>query len=526
MMHSLAASKVVLAGNGITKRYPGVVALNQVDFDVRAGEVHGLIGENGAGKSTLMRILAGITSCDEGVIRLDDKPIELANPRQATDHGIALVHQELNLVPYLSVAENIFLGRELISNIGVINSRDQLQRCRALLANLDDSIDPRTEVRKLRVGQQQVVEIAKALNCQARVIFMDEPTSAISDQEVESLFRLIRQLREAGVSIVYVSHKLEELLKISDRITVLRDGQLVETVETAKTDRDTIVRLMVGRQLADLYVHSPAVEQRSERLRVDSLTLRGKDQQRPIVDRFSFTAYGGEVLGIFGLMGAGRTELLESIFGYHPRRTTGTISIDGEHVAIASPEDALKKGVGLVPEDRKSQGLVLGMSVQHNMSLSNLADLESGGLLSHSRERQQAQTFIERLAIRTPGLTPAVRNLSGGNQQKVVLAKVLSRKPKILLLDEPTRGIDVGAKREIYGLIDQLKKEGIAIVVVSSELPELLGIADRIVVMCEGRHAGEFDRTSATEELLMRVAVPTHGMIQPATHKHVDTSDL
>ena len=465
-----------------------------------------------------MRILAGIHRCDEGVICLDDKPIELATPREATDQGIALVHQELNLVPYLSVAENIFLGRELLSNIGVIRARDQLQRCQELLANLDASIDPRMEVRKLRVGQQQVVEIAKALNCQARVIFMDEPTSAISDQEVESLFRLIHQLRDSGVSIVYVSHKLDELLKISDRITVLRDGQLVETVETAKTDRDTIVRLMVGRPLADLYVHSSPLEQRHERLRVESLTLSGKDQQSPIVDRFSFTASGGEVLGIFGLMGAGRTELLEAIFGLHPRRTTGTISIDGEQVAIASPEDALAKGVGLVPEDRKSQGLVLGMSVQHNMSLSNLADLEAGGLLSTNLERQQSQTFVDRLAIRTPGLTPAVRNLSGGNQQKVVLAKVLSRKPKILLLDEPTRGIDVGAKREIYGLIDQLKQEGIAIVVVSSELPELLGIADRILVMCEGRQAGEFDRAIATEELLMRVAVPTHANFDPTSH--------
>ncbi len=501
--------RVVLAGKGLTKRYPGVVSLNNVDFDVRVGEVHGLIGENGAGKSTLMRILSGVIQPDEGVIHLDEKPIEFTSPRQATDHGIAIVHQELNLIPYLSVAENIFLGRELANNFGWIQSQEQLKQSGDLLAGLDPSINPRVEVNRLRVGQQQVVEIAKALNCNARVIFMDEPTSAISDQEVAALFQLIRDLRKSGVSIVYVSHKLDELLQISDRITILRDGRLVDTVQTANTDRQTIVRLMVGRQLEDLYIHSPVVSEPRERLRVESLSLLHINAQRPVVDDFSFHACSGEVVGIFGLMGAGRTELLESIFGLHPRRTTGTILIDGQQVTIGSPEDAFHLGIGLVPEDRKHQGLVLGMSVQHNMSLSHLAKVESFGLLSSKRERAMAESYIEQLSIRTPGVAQTVRNLSGGNQQKVVLAKVLSRDPKILLLDEPTRGIDVGGKREIYRLIDQLKKEGIAIVVVSSELPELLGIADRIVVMCEGKKTGQFDRSTATEELLMHAAVPT-----------------
>ncbi len=334
-----------------------------------------------------MHILAGAAQPDEGVIRLDGEPVRFADPREAMDRGIALVHQELNLVPYLSVAENIFLGRELVSRVGLIRSQEQNRQCRTLLADLDATIDPRSEVHRLRVGQQQVVEIAKAISSRARVIFMDEPTSAISDQEVESLFRLIRSLRDTGISIVYVSHKLDELLSISDRITVLRDGRLVETLDAATADRETIVRLMVGRKLDDLYVHSPAIPDRSERLRVDSLTLVPRKSRRPAVDGVSFSVRGGEVFGIFGLMGAGRTELLESIFGLHPTRTTGTVTIDGQPSDIRSPEQALSSGLGLVPEDRKHQGLILGMSVEQNISLSSLAEIESVGLLNAQRER-------------------------------------------------------------------------------------------------------------------------------------------
>lgn len=508
-MNQLAAgSRVVLSAEGIVKRYPGVLALDQVSFEVRAGEVHGLIGENGAGKSTLMHILAGTNHADEGVIRLDGEPVQFVNPRDASDRGIALVHRELNLVPHLSVAENVFLGRELVSSVGLIRSREQNEQCRKLLASLDATIDPRAEVHSLRVGQQQIVEIAKTINSNARVIFMDEPTSAISNEEVESLFRLIRSLREAGVSIVYVSHKLEELLHISDRITVLRDGQLVETVQTVDANRDSIVSLMVGRRLDDLYVRSPALSGQSERLRVEALTLTRRHARRPLVDRVSFYVRGGEVFGIFGLMGAGRTELLESIFGLHPSRMTGSIAIDNVSRKFASPEQALQSGLGLVLEDRKHQGLILGMSIEQNMSLSNLSEIENAVLLNRRREREHAQSFVEQFSIRTPNVTQPVRALSGGNQQKVVLSKVLSRKPGVLMLDEPTRGIDVSAKREIYGLIDRLKQQGIAIVLVSSELPELLGVADRIMVMCEGRTTGEFERSAANEKTLMRAAVP------------------
>ena len=497
----------VLAGEGITKQYPGVLALDGVNFDVRPGEVHGLIGENGAGKSTLMHILAGANHADSGEIRLDGEPVRFANPRDAMDQGISLVHQELNLVPYLSVAENIFLGRELVSSVGFVRASEQNRRCRELLKDLDETIDPAVEVNQLRVGQQQVVEIAKALNSQARVIFMDEPTSAISDQEVESLFALIDSLRSSQVSIVYVSHKLDELLQISDRITVLRDGKLVETLDRKDTDQDAIVRLMVGRQLGDLYVHSPA-SPANLRLRVEALTLAGKNRTRPVVADVSFEVAGGEVLGIFGLMGAGRTELLESIFGMHPHQVSGRIQIDGEPQTIASPDQALAKGLGLVPEDRKRQGLILGMSVEQNISLSNLLAMERAGVLSSRREKEHAESFVEQFGIRTPSVRQNVGSLSGGNQQKCVLSKVLARKPKVLMLDEPTRGIDVNAKREIYALIDQLKKEGMAVVVVSSELPELLGIADRVMVMCEGRKTAEFDRAEANEESLMRAAVP------------------
>lgn len=500
--------QVVLSAEHIVKRYPGVLALNEVDFTVRAGEVHGLIGENGAGKSTLMHILAGAAQADEGLIRLDGRPVRFSNPREAMDSGIALVHQELNLVPFLTVAENIFLGRELVSTIGLIQSQEQNRRCRKLLADLDDSIDPQTEVHRLRVGQQQVIEIAKAINSNARVIFMDEPTSAISDHEVEALFNLIESLSNSGVSIVYVSHKLDELLRISDRITVLRDGRLVDTVNTANADRDTIVRLMVGRQLDELYVHSPAVPEREKRLRVEGLTLLKRNSPRPLVDQVSFEVGGGEVLGIFGLMGAGRTELLEAIFGLHPKRTRGMVFIDGVSQRIESAEDALRCGLGLVPEDRKRQGLILGMSVEQNISLSSLSAMESAGLLSGKRERIHAQSFVKQFSIRTPNVNQRVGALSGGNQQKVVLSKVLSRKPRVLMLDEPTRGIDVNAKREIYGLIDQLKLERMAIVVVSSELPELLGIADRILVMSQGRITGQFDRSTANEEAIMRAAIP------------------
>ncbi len=497
----------VLEARAIVKRFPGVLALDRVDLQIHAGEVHGLIGENGAGKSTLMHILAGAQQPDDGQILLDGRPVAFADTREALDARISIVYQELNLIPYLTVADNVFLGRELRSATGLINSKQQNRRCAKLLDQLDPSIDPRAEVNALRVGQQQIVEVAKALNCQARVIFMDEPTSAISDQEIEVLFRLIESLKRDGIAIVYVSHKLDELIRISDRISVLRDGRLVETLSTKDTDHDAIVRSMVGRELSEMFVHTKAVPQ-GERLRVSQLSQKSTTSDLLRVDSVSFAVNSGEVLGIFGLMGAGRTELLESIFGLRPRQTSGAIFVDGKECPIRSPGDAMRHGMGLAPEDRKREGLVLQMSVEQNISLSSLVQMERGFFLSSRVERAHAEKYVERFAIRAPSVRQMVRNLSGGNQQKVVLAKVLSSQPRVLLLDEPTRGIDVAAKREIYGLIDELKHRNLAIVVVSSELPELLGIADRILVMCEGRKTAEFGRSEATEQSVMRAAVP------------------
>jgi ribose transport system ATP-binding protein len=527
MIEQSSSDIPVLAGKGIIKKYPGVVALDNVDFDVRAGEVHGLIGENGAGKSTLMHILAGALRPTAGEILLDGKPIEFANTSDALQHRISIVYQELNLIPDLTVAENIFLGREKLSSLGLIDSRAQNQHCRKLLAPLDASIDPRVKLKTLRVGQQQIVEIAKSLNAQARVIFMDEPTSAISDSEVEVLFKLIESLRADGIAVVYVSHKLSELMRITDRITVLRDGKFIDTVQTNATSQTAIVKLMVGRDLSDMYVQRTA-RIGQEMLRVESLSQRSLGQlslgqlslgqlslgqlslggERLLVDGVSFSVAAGEVLGVFGLMGAGRTELMESIFGLHPRTTSGSIYVQGNHCQMQSPEIAMSHGIGLVPEDRKRQGLVLCMSIQNNISLSNIRLIEKFRFLNRRLEEQHARTYVEKLMIKTASVRQVALGLSGGNQQKVVLGRVLSTQPRILLLDEPTRGIDINAKREIYALIDQLKQNGMAIVVVSSELPELLGISDRMMVMCDGRKTAEFCRSEATEVNLLQAAVP------------------
>lgn len=507
MIATATQSMPVLAGRNIVKRYPGVVALDQVSFDVRAGEVHGLIGENGAGKSTLMHILAGAQQPTEGDILLDGQAVRFANTSEALRHRISIVYQELNLIPYLTVAENIFLGREKLSAIGLVDSKAQNRRCNELLEQLDPSIDPRARLNSLRVGQQQIVEIAKALNSQARVIFMDEPTSAISDSEVEVLFKLIRSLSQDGIAIVYVSHKMDELLRITDRITVLRDGKFIDTVKTSETNQEAIVRLMVGRNLSEMFTkHAAKVGE--EVLSVESLSQRSPSRGRNLVDKVSFSVATGEVLGIFGLMGAGRTELMESIFGLHAQMTSGSVFIKGLPREIRSPAEAMSHGIGLVPEDRKAQGLVLGLSIENNISLSNIGLIERYSLLNSRLEKQHAETYVQALAIKTPNVHQPARALSGGNQQKVVLGRVLSTNPSVLLLDEPTRGIDINAKREIYALIDQLKQQGMAIVVVSSELPELLGISDRMMVMCEGRKTAEFRREEATEEKLMQAAVP------------------
>ena len=503
------SNQIVLEAQGISKAFPGVQALDEVELTIRSGRLTALLGENGAGKSTLMNILSGVFPPDRGTIRFMGTPVQFKNTREAQEAGIAIIFQELNLVPQLSVAENIYLGREPLTRFGTIDYPKIHCDAKTLLTELDCEVDPRTLVQHLRVGQQQIVEIAKSLSLSAKVIIMDEPTSAITEHEVAILFRLIKRLKASGTGIVYITHKLEELFEIADDVTVFRDGKFVASRPLEELNRATMIQFMVGRDLSELYPKTP-VKPSHEALRVESLSLRESSgqQERPIVNQVSFTVHAGEVLGIFGLMGAGRTELLESLFGLHPSTTTGTIYIDSKKRKIRSPRDAIKAGIALAPEDRKGQGLVLKMSVRENTSLSSIRDCETGGLISTNKESAIVDTFVQTLQIKTSSQHQAVGSLSGGNQQKVVLAKWLSTKPKLLLLDEPTRGIDINAKKEIYRLIDELTHQGLAVIMVSSELPEVLAISDRILVLCEGVNTGEFTKDGASEEKIMEAALP------------------
>lgn len=498
----------LLEAVGISKSFPGVRALHNAQIAVRSGRLNALLGENGAGKSTLMNILSGIFPPDSGEIRLDGQAVSFQNTREAIDAGISIIHQELNLIPHLTVAENIFLGREPLTRFGTIDKGTMNREASGLLERLELTIDPRTPVDRLSVGTQQVVEIAKALSTDARVIIMDEPTSALSNHEVAALFRVIDQLKQSGVGTIYITHKLDELPRIADDVTILRDGEFITSVPFDSLSSEDLVRLMVGRDLADLFPKSVS-QPGSEVLRVADLSLA--DRQRPgnfLVRNVSLKVHRGEVLGVFGLMGAGRSELLQAIFGLHPDAMTGKVLVDGQEVAITSPQEAIKAGIGLAPEDRKLEGLVLPMSVAANVSMSSLRKTERWGFLSPAKEAQFVDLYSRRLKVKTPSLRQQVRYLSGGNQQKVVLSKWLATDPKVLLVDEPTRGIDINSKREIYALIDELVLAGLGIIMVSSELPEILAISDRILVLSEGRATAEFTRHEATEERILRAALP------------------
>jgi ribose transport system ATP-binding protein len=499
---------VVLEARGISKAFPGVKALDNAHLLVRRGKLNALLGENGAGKSTLMNILAGVFPPDQGELLLDGKEVRFRNPREAQEAGISIIFQELNLIPGLSVAENIFLGREPRNRLGLVDFSGMNREARQHLVQLELDVDPRTPVGHLRVGAQQVVEIAKAISFQSRVLIMDEPTSAITEQEIEVLFRLIAQLKARGVGIVYITHKLDELSRIADDVTVLRDGQLIGEKPFKEVSRDEMIRMMVGRELSDLFPKTTA-PLGAEVLRVEDVSLHHPDRVDDYAVRdVSFSVRRGEVVGIFGLMGAGRTELLHAIFGLHPHTSKGRVFVDGRPVSIRSPQQAIAAGLALAPEDRKAEGLVLSMSVAENVSLPCLKRTTRLGLLQPARERALVGNYVDRLAVRTPSLSQRVRNLSGGNQQKVVLSKWLATGPKVLLLDEPTRGIDINAKKEIYTLIDELARSGLGVVMVSSELPEILAIADRILVLAEGLLQREFKRGEATEEAILKAALP------------------
>ncbi|MBP7964117.1 MAG: sugar ABC transporter ATP-binding protein [Caldilineaceae bacterium] len=487
----------------ISKSFPGVRALQDVSFELAKGEIHALVGENGAGKSTLMKILTGAYKGDSGEIILDGRSVVINSPGDAQALGISMIHQELSLIPYLTVGQNIYLGREPRGRLpGIIDWPTLNKEAQALLDRLSVGVNATDLVEGLSIAQQQMVEVAKALSLNADIIAMDEPTSSLTDRETEVLFRVMGNLRDQGVALIYISHRLDEVFAITDRVTVLRDGQWIATLPTAELDEEKIVAMMVGRDLGELYPKKSGTTQGDVLTVTD---LEDGDELRGV----SFTLRRGEILGIAGLVGAGRTALAETLFGVRPA-TAGEIRMEGTPVRIKSPGDAMKLGLGLVPEDRKQQGLFLNMAVRENVTMSAMHQVTTLGFVSNRRADSMAKEYVKRLDIRTPGILQRVGNLSGGNQQKVVIARWLTLHPKVLMLDEPTRGIDVGAKAEIHGLMDQLAQQGVGVLMISSELPEVLGVADRILVMHEGRITGEFSRDEATQDAIMRAATGTN----------------
>lgn len=494
----------VISLQKVHKQFPGVYALRDVDFDLCAGEVHALVGENGAGKSTLIKILSGVYDYQQGTYLIDGEEAGIGRPMDAIERGISVVYQELELVPTLSVAENVFFGRLPHTRGGRVLWSELYARTEELLRQVGLDVSARTKVGHLGIAAQQLVEIAKALSLQARVIVMDEPTSALSPQEIERLFELIGQLRERGVGIVYVSHKLEEILRLSDRVTVLRDGELVGTERTEELDEKRLIGLMVGREMAE-GVSRSQVEAGRVILEVEGLTTAR-------VEEVSFGVRAGEIVGFSGLMGAGRTELARGIFGID-RRKKGAILLGGEPVPANDPPAARRMGLGMVPEDRRGDGIFPHLSVSENMTIAALAQFVRRSRIQPEREREEVHGMVEALAIRTPSADQVISKLSGGNQQKVLIARwLLKENLKVLFVDEPTRGIDVGAKAEIYRLLDDLAKRGLAVIVLSSEMPEILGLCDRIYVMSGGRITGEFGREEATQEKLLESALPRDGV--------------
>ncbi len=491
---------------GITKRFPGVVALDDVSLEVRRGELHAICGENGAGKSTLMKILSGVYQPDAGTLVIHGRPARFAGTRDAERAGVAIIHQELNLVEDLSVAANVFLGRERRGRLGFIDDAAMEAETGRLLEMLECQVAPRATAGSLRVGDQQLVEIAKALSLDASILVMDEPTSALTEAESARLERTIHRLRERGTTILYISHKMEEVFRLADRITVLRDGRHVCTIDRAAATPQEITGWMVGREIAGHSFHEPR-PRGATLLEVAHLTLPWPEHPRGYrLSDVSLDLHAGEIVGVAGLMGAGRTELLETIFGVSPPGWTGEIRIDGRPERFTHPSEACAAGIAMVTEDRKRLGLFPDLDVAGNVSLCSLAAATSGGLLSRAREEALVAGPIRDTGVKTPGPHAAITGLSGGNQQKCIIGRWLLTEPRILLLDDPTRGIDVGAKAELYALIDRLCRRGMGVLLTSSELPELLTLSDRILVLAEGRLTAEFDRATATEHRILEAA--------------------
>ncbi|CAN5839562.1 sugar ABC transporter ATP-binding protein [soil metagenome] len=491
---------------GIDKQFPGVHALEVVSLVAYPAECMALLGENGAGKSTLVKILSGVYPADAGTILIDGAEVHPHSPHHAQSLGVSIIYQEFNLFPNLSVEENIFIGREP-NNAGFVQRRTLRTEAQAILDQLGVDLDPRAIVRNLSVAQQQMVEIAKALSLNAKIVIMDEPTSALSDTEVRALFRIITGLKEQGLAVIFISHRLEEIFEICDRITVLRDGCNAGDLVTRESSPEEVVQLMVGRSVEDLYSKSESTESGQSVMTVRGLSRRGtaSDASRVVLNDISLELRAGEILGLSGLVGSGRTELARALFGADPF-DSGEILIDGQPVRIHSPQDAIDNGIALVPEDRKLQALVLLLTLRENVSLPSLSRLSRFGFVRRDQERELAAKYIDTLSIRTPSQNQKVMNLSGGNQQKVVLAKWLAKEPRILIVDEPTRGIDIGAKAEVHELLTNLADSGVAVLMISSELPEILHMSDRIAVMREGRIAGELSRAEATQERIMELS--------------------
>ncbi|MDH7485085.1 MAG: sugar ABC transporter ATP-binding protein [Anaerolineae bacterium] len=493
------SSSLILRAEGIDKSYPGVHALDHVDFDLFEGEIHVLLGENGAGKSTFMKILSGSLPKDSGRITLRGQEVEILNPHHAWELGIGMVYQELSLIPSTSVAENIFLGRlPKRKPLGTVDWAETFSRARNILDDLGVDIDPRQRVRDLSMGERQLTEIAKALSMNVQILLLDEPTSALSEEERERLFHILRGLQEKGVAVIYVSHRLAEVPQIGQRVTVLRDGKKIGTLPVEQADEATLIRMMVGRELGEQFPKTEVPRGR-ELLRIRGLTVEG------MLHDLNLTLHEGEILGIFGLLGSGRTPFARVLFGVD-RMDSGEIFVDGNKVEISSPAEAIELGFGYLTEDRK-EGLIPHLSIPANITLASLKQICQLGFLKHSEERQAAEKYVRELGIHTPKLHQRVEFLSGGNQQKVALAKWLCSRSKILIFDEPTRGIDVGAKAEVFRLMNDLAGQGVGIIMLSSELPEVLAMADRILVMAGGSFTAEFARGQGTQEDLMRYAV-------------------
>lgn len=484
---------------GIIKRFPGVLALDHVSLRVKRGEVHALLGENGAGKSTLMKILSGAYVKDEGEIEVFSKKTELGNPNLAKELGIGIIYQELNLVPSLSVAENIFIGRYIYKNKFQIDWKEMQNQTEKILKDLEVEVHAADLIGNLGIAQQQMVEIAKAVSMDAKIIIMDEPTAPLTSKEQKKLFEIVNMLKNKGVAVIYISHRLEEVKEICDRATVMRDGQTITEIEVPKVSIDEIVKYMVGRELKDQY---PRIKKDigNVRFEVNQLSIPNK------VSDVSFQVRSGEVLGISGLVGAGRTETVRGIFGLE-KHTTGRIFVDGKECTINSPKDAINAGIGFVTEDRKDEGLVLCLNVGENITLASLDVFSAMGILNLHKEQKIIDDYIKKMNIKTPSFKQQVENLSGGNQQKVVLAKWMLSNCKVLIFDEPTRGIDVGAKVEVYNIINALAKEGKAIIMISSEIPEVMGVSDRVMIMARGKKQGELSRDEATQEGIMTLAI-------------------